>query len=75
MKRIIKYIKYTLANIFCLYTHPLSLGWSQNVIFLKVVILHIKLSGMRHRLPCKQIFSSFAHPDLWGGVKRSKHIF
>ena len=30
--------------------------------FLKVVMLHIKLSGMKHRTPCKEIFGHFIHP-------------
>ena len=70
-----KYI-ITCWQIFCPYTHPWPMGcvWStgQTVIFLKVVMLHIKLMGMKHRTPCKQIFCSSTHPRPW---MRSKVIF
>ena len=34
---------------------PSTKGWGQNIFFLKVVMLHIKLKGMERRAPCKQI--------------------
>ena len=42
----------------CPQTHPRLRGWGQKVklyLFLKVVMLHIKLKGIEHRAPCKQI--------------------
>ena len=41
------------ANI-CPQTHPRLRGWGQKVklyLFLKVVMLHIKLKGIEHRAP------------------------
>ena len=38
-------------------------------------MLHIKLTGMRHRTPCRQIFCPFILPQSLGGVKRSKYFF
>ena len=39
--------------------------------------MHIKLIGMKHRTPCKQIFCPFTHPRPCMGskLKRSKHFF
>ena len=35
-------------------------------------MLHIKLKGIEHRAPCKQIYAVITHTnDPWGGVKRS----
>ena len=39
--------------------------------FQKVVMLHIKLIGMKHRRPCKQIFRPFRHLQHLYGVTRS----
>ena len=33
----------------------------QNIFFLKVVMLHIKLNGMERRAPCKHIFCPYTH--------------
>ena len=38
-------------------------------VFLKVVLLHIKLKGMEHRAQCKHIFCHNTHPQPWGVVK------
>ena len=43
--------------------------------FLKVVMLHMKLTGMKHRTPCKQIVCPFTHPPPLDGVKRPKFFF
>ena len=62
-----------LANILPLHI-PLTLGVGSkghSFSFLKVVMLHIKLRGMKHRTSCKQIFCHFTHPR----VRRSKHFF
>ena len=42
--------------------------------FLKVVTLHIKLTGMKHRTPCKQIFCPFIYPPPLDGFEKSKHF-
>ena len=44
------------------------MGWSQKVFFLKVVMLHIKLTEMKHRTTCKQIFCPYTHSRSLGGV-------
>ena len=31
--------------------------------------------GMKHKIPCKQLFCPFTHPRSLGGVKRLKHFF
>ena len=39
-------------------------------------MLHIKLTGMKHRKPCKQLFCPFTHPQpLGGGQKVKTFIF
>ena len=52
-----------------LYT-PWNSEWGQKSkhLFLKEVILHIKLTRMQHRAPCKQIFCPYIHPQslAWG---------
>ena len=43
-----------MMQIFCPQTHPRPRGWGQKVklyLFLKVVMLHIKLKGIEHRAP------------------------
>ena len=53
---------------------PSTTGLGQKVktlFFLKVVMLHIKLKGMEHRAPCKQIFCL----DSRGGDKKVKTFF
>ena len=60
-----------LANIL-----PLHLPFRSILfLFLKVVMLHIKLTGMKHRTPQNQIFCPFTHSGPLDGVKRSKHFF
>ena len=54
---------------------PLTPGWSQKVIcvsFLKVVMLHIKIMGMKQRTQWKQIVCPFTHPRPLDVVKTSK---
>ena len=48
---------------------------SQNIFFLKVVMLYMKLKGLEHVAPCKHIFCPYTHPRPRGGVKRLKHFF
>ena len=36
---------------------------------------NIKLMGMKHRTPCRQIFCPFTHPQPLDGVKRTKLFF
>ena len=38
-------------------------------------MLHIKLTGMKHRAPCKQIFCLFTHSQSLDGVIMSKQLF
>ena len=47
---------------------------SKGHFYLKVVMLNIKLTGMEHRTPYKQMFCPFTHPHPWVGqkVKKSK---
>ena len=64
-----------LANILPLHT-PLTPGvWSKCHFFPKVVMLHVKLRGLKQRTQCKQIFCPFIHPQPADWVKRSKHFF
>ena len=66
-----------LANILHLHT-PLTPGVGSKdhfFSFLKVVMLHMKLTGMKHRTPCKQIVCPFTHPSPLDGVKRSNFFF
>ena len=73
--QIIKYTKYMLANTLPLYT-PSTPGRGQNDIFyLKVVMLHSELTGMSHKIPCKQIFSPFTHPRSRGWGQKVKTFF
>ena len=54
-----------------LHVYHRPLGWGQKVetyIFLKVVMLHIKLNGMNHTISCKQIFCPYQHTRPLGGV-------
>ena len=54
-------------------THLQPLEWSQ-IIFLKVVMLHIKLKGIEPRAPHKHIFFPYTHLGPCGGVKKSIHF-
>ena len=50
---------------------PMTQGWGQKVklyIFLKVVMLHIKLKGIEHRASWKQVCCHYTHqrPLGWG---------
>ena len=65
-----------LTNILLLHL-PLTPGVESKVklfSFLKVVILHIKLIGMKHRTPCKQIFCPFTHSRHTFGQKVKKNL-
>ena len=58
-----KHINNMPTNILPLHTSLTPrVGSKGQLSFLKVVILHIKLMGMKHRKPCKQIFFTFTHP-------------
>ena len=59
------------ANIMPLYTPLTIAGWVYRFFFylLKVVMLHIKLTGMKHKTPCKQILCPFTNPRSLGEVK------
>ena len=53
-------------------------GWGHKVkifSFLKVVMLHVKLTGIRQRTQCKAKFCPIIHPRPTDRVKRSKHFF
>ena len=66
------------ANNMSLHTHPRPLGWGQKVktgFFLKVVMLHIKLKGMEHRVPCMHIFCSYTHHRPPGVGSKAKTFF
>ena len=59
-------------HTFCPYTHPQPLTWGQKIkgfYFLGVVMLHIKLKGMKRRAPCKHIFCPQTHPWPLGSGK------
>ena len=43
--------------------------------FLKVVMLHIKLTGMKYRTPCKQLFCLFIHARSLGVAKGQNNYF
>ena len=45
-----------------------------NIVLLKVVMLHIKLKGMEHRVPCKHIVCPNTYPQPTDGAKRSNHF-
>ena len=47
----------------------------QNISFLKVAMLHIKLKGMKRRTPYMQIVYPYKHPRLLGCVERSNIVF
>ena len=54
------------AHILSLHTHPRAPrvgSKGQNIFFLKVVMLHIKLKGMEQRVTCKHLFCSV--PGVW----------
>ena len=40
--------------------------------FLKVVILHIKLKGMEHRTPCKQIVCPYTHGQMGSNWNKAR---
>ena len=65
------------ANILPLHTLDSSGGVkrSNNASLLKDVMLHIKLTAMKHRTPCKQFLTLLRTLDPWGGINRSKHLF
>ena len=44
-------------------------------LFQNMVMLNIKLKGMEHRVPCKDILDPYTTLDPCGGVKRSRHTF
>ena len=55
------------ANILPVYT-PTTPGCGQNILFLKKVMLHIKLKGMKCRILCKQKCSTLCTPLIfWVG--------
>ena len=41
----------------------------QNIFFLKVVMLDIKVKGKGHSSPCNRIVCSYTHPQPMGGSK------
>ena len=47
----------------------------QDIFFLKVVMLHIKLKGMGHRTPCNYMLCPYTHPRSLEWVERSKYSF
>ena len=51
--------------------YPLALGWGPKVFFFfsQSSHVHIKLMGMKHRTPCKQILCPFTHPRSLDVVK------
>ena len=57
---------------------PLHTPWTPAVgsflSFLKVVMLHITLRGMKHKRPCKELFCLLHTIDPWGGVKSKKWL-
>ena len=62
----------------CPQTHPWARGWDQRVkpyIFVKVVMLHIKLKEIEHEALWKQICCHFTHQRPLGGYKRSFFLF
>ena len=67
----------TQAHLLFLHTHPwlLRLGQRSKYFFLKKVMLHIKLMGMEHRAPCKQMFCPYTHPGPLGWGRKVKHLF
>ena len=58
-----------------MHPRPLGLGQKVKTFLLKVVVLHIKFKGMKHKAPFKHILSPYTHPQPPDGVKRSKHFF
>ena len=70
----------TWQQIFCPQTHPRPRGWGQKVkpyIFVKVVMLHIKLKRIEHRAQChdESKYAVITHTNgPWGGVKRSYYF-
>ena len=52
--------------------------WGQKVkiqLFQSMVMLHIKLKGMKNAAACKPIFCPYTHPQPLGWGQRSKHFF
>ena len=48
-------------------SHTLGPGvGSEGHFLLKVVLLHIKLKGLEHRAPCKNILCPYTHPQALG---------
>ena len=47
----------------------------QNIFFLKVIMLHIKIKGIEHRAPCKHIFCLYTHPWPLGWDQKVKTYF
>ena len=43
-------------------------------LFNYMVMLHNKLKGMRHRAPCKHIFSLYTHPQPVSWIKGKKNL-
>ena len=56
------------ANILPLHSQVTTPEGGQNFFFLKVVMLHNKLKGMKCRTACKQMFGPYTHPGPpgWG---------
>ena len=46
----------------------------QHIFFLKVVVLHVKLKGIEHRAPCKDIFCDYTHPRAPGVWSKGQNI-
>ena len=56
------------AHILSLHT-PSNPRWGQKVktfFVLKLVMSHIKLKGVEHRVPCKHTFCPYTHPQPLG---------
>ena len=61
------------ASTYSILTHILD-PWggvkAQNIFFLKVVMLFIKLKGTEHRTPLMHIFCPYTHPQPVSWIKR-----
>ena len=63
-------------HIFISYSHILDPWGGVNTYFLlKLIMVHIKLNGIEHKVPCEQVSCPYTHPQPSDGVKRSKHVF
>ena len=65
------------AHILSLHARLASGVWSkgQNIFFLEVVMLYIKLKGKEHRAPHKHIFCPYTHPLSLGWGQKVKSFF